>query len=244
MSGGWGYVLRAARFGLASVPTKFTGTPFLTAAPSSAASQLVRRTQPWDCCLPISVGSGRAVDAVGGDVERDPGRTHRVVGPGRDAQLALGAVGRERQPRRVVEVGRVRRDRRHRELAARRRALGRADRGRILGGQLAVVAEHPHLVVRLVDLDAARLVVARRPRRGDHQQRPDLREVGLRVQRLQQLLAHVEALGERLLGGRVGERRQLGERRVVLRQRADERPGLVGGGDLVGLHHRPGSRRR
>ena len=42
----------------AGSPSKSTVTPFATIEARSSASQLVKRTQPWDCVLPTRSGSG------------------------------------------------------------------------------------------------------------------------------------------------------------------------------------------
>ena len=176
---------------------------------------------------------GRAVDAVGLFGQRDPRRPDRIVRPRLDRQLALARVA-EGQPLRVKGIGRISRHRADLPSSVGGRALLAADRRGIGGEQLAVGTERADRVRRLVDLDpghgGGQLRLADG---GDGDLAPRLGEIGSRVERLEQRLVHVKALGERLDRPRERQFVELGEFGHVGWQLVDERSGDVGVGDRI-----------
>ena len=178
-------------------------------------------------------GVGRAVDAVGRLRQRDPDRADRAVGARRDGQDLVVVALLEVEVR-IVGVFRIEGDAGDLVGAGRRRRVGRADGGGIGDDQLAGSVIGAHLLLRLVGDDAADRRRDIGAEIGDLDDRARPPEHGVRVERLQIGLVHVEALGQHL--GDRGEAQpvELGLVAVVGRHRGDERPGRILRRDRVG----------
>src|SRR5437588_670564 len=110
----------------------------------------------------------------------------------------------------IAMVGRVATDPAHLVSATRCRLLLAADRSRIEGDQLAVLAERADILRQFVDLEPGHHAAGRLPRAEvRHRDRSSgLIEVHSRIETLQHFRIDVELLGEELERARVGEVRQ------------------------------------
>ncbi len=177
-------------------------------------------------------GFRRSMDAICRLGQRDPYRPHGAVRPWRDLQ-DLGVLPLLEVDLRIVGIARIERDTLHRVGAAWGRRVRRPDGRRIGGDQRAALVVSENLLDALMRHDARDLALLRFTRIGDLDDRAGNGEINAGVEFLQIGLVHVESLGQRFRGGRVGHGGKLSLGGIVIRDGGDIGACRIGRGDRV-----------